>query len=322
MNPTVYFVASHKNPAQVYRLASTLRKGSPDCHIVIHHDPKGEPLDPVQLRAINAHSIKPALAVEWGDITHVDMILHSLRWIQQSLDYDWLVFISGQDYPVKPIRLIERELHDSRYDGFLRGFPVLEPNSWPAREGHLRYYYRYFKLPRLPYYYRLPAPIKALLTDLRKTLCAAQPLLTIRLGPRVKTRIGFRRLATPFSASFKCYGGPEWFSLNRLAVKYVIEYVDRQRRLYDFYKPTYIPDESFFNTILLNNTALSFSQNNKRYVHWAKDVKYGGSSPQIIRTEDIEALRHTDAHFARKFDTGIDSEVLDLIDRELLNRSV
>jgi hypothetical protein len=54
--------------------------------------------------------------------------------------------------------------------------------------------------------------------------------------------------------------------------------------------------------------------NNLRYIDWS----LGGASPKILKIEDTEKIGQSGKFFARKFDTDIDSEILDWIDANLL----
>ena len=152
----VYFITSHTKPRQVLRLCSTLRKGSPLAEIVVHHDPTAEPLDAHTLSALRIHLIPNPIAVRWGDFSLTEAILFSMRWIEQNVEYDWLIYVSGQDYPVRPLRTIEADLTASKSDAFVTAFLCDDPGHWPAGEGFKRYYFRYFDLPHFPYYYRSP----------------------------------------------------------------------------------------------------------------------------------------------------------------------
>src|SRR5689334_7292370 len=105
-----YLVASHTLPPQVLRLMSALRRGSPDCVLISHHDNRSSSLHRGPLDALEVLQIEPPSAVGWGEFSLLAMELRCLRWALEHADFDWLVLISGQDYPIRPLAEIERSL--------------------------------------------------------------------------------------------------------------------------------------------------------------------------------------------------------------------
>jgi hypothetical protein len=107
-----YLVLSYVHPALVERLVATLRAGSPDAVIAVHHDDRRCALGHVD-------ALPPA-PIEWGHGTQLAAVLRCLRWVHERADFDWLVLLSGQDYPVRPIPRIEAELTAAPVDAFIR----------------------------------------------------------------------------------------------------------------------------------------------------------------------------------------------------------
>ena len=75
-----------------------------------------------------------------------------------------------------------------------------------------------------------------------------------------------------------------------------------------------MPDEAFFQTIL-SGSGLSFVNDDGRYAKWGHA---GAQSPEILRSADIPAIVESGKYFARKFDIGVDSGALDLLDDRTL----
>ena len=93
MTPRVaYLVMSYLGPVE--RLVATLRAGSPDALVAVHHDPRVRPLGEV-----DALRIAPR-PIAWGHGSQLLAVLHALRTIRDRAD--WFVLLSGQDYPVRP----------------------------------------------------------------------------------------------------------------------------------------------------------------------------------------------------------------------------
>lgn len=110
------------------------------------------------------------------------------------------------------------------------------------------------------------------------------------------------------------YGGSSYWWLSREAVDYIRRFIAERPDFYRFFKHVDIPDESFFHTILINSPLRESVVNDElRYVDWTRDPM-----PAVLGVGDLETLRRSAKLLARKFDSTIDAEILDRIDRELL----
>ena len=308
-----YLIFSHTNPTQVLRLAKAIRRSSRFAHIVIHHDISKSRLHVPD--GAQVHLIPNPVAVEWADFSQVEMFLHSTAWILEHLAFDWLVVISGQDYPVEPLADFEARLETSGQDAFAEHFPALTAATWPKHTGERRYYFRYCRVPRIAHYYMLPESLKRRLNGAKSWFNDAQPFVTIRTGPRkIPTQVGLRRLRVPFNGDFVCYGGADWFNLNKKSVRKIHEFVIDHPRVVNHYRSTYLPSESFVPTILLNDPDLRVFNDSCRYVAWEGT---SAASPRIIRASDLDKVFESRHPFARKFDENIDADVLDLLDARI-----
>jgi hypothetical protein len=318
----LYLITSHRNPDQVHRLARTLRRGSPRSPIVIHHDQSRTHLDPQGFPGLDGLHVLPfSIPVEWGDMSIVEMNLRSFEWVLRHLDFDWLVLLSGQDYPIKPVEEIESSLLNARHDGLMER-PSEVPNRILTEDKArirysftFRYFYRYFRLPRWPGSSLIPLRVRRSLTAaLWKGLPRVQHLLFLHpMPPGVNVRLGFRRLRTPFTTTFRCYKASPWFSLNRRAVDRLVATGRRERDLWRYYQRTVIPDESFFQTILFNDPSFTFHDDNMVYSKWTPS----SGSPEVLTAKDLQEIVASGKHFARKFDINVDTGILDLLDEYL-----
>jgi len=72
------------------------------------------------------------------------MVLRCYAWLLERVEFDWVVTVSGQDYPIRPPAQIERKLAAGPYDGYVEGWEVARP-PWTRRQGDefsRRYHYR------------------------------------------------------------------------------------------------------------------------------------------------------------------------------------
>ncbi|XP_029456472.1 xylosyltransferase 2 [Rhinatrema bivittatum] len=126
-------------------------------------------------------------------------------------------------------------------------------------------------------------------------------------------------------------GGSDWFSLTRTFVAYVIYTQDEMvAQLRQFYTYTLLPAESFFHTVLENSRACdTLVDNNLRVTNWNRKlgckcqykhiVDWCGCSPNDFKPQDFLRLQQLSrpTFFARKFESTVNQEVLDILDSHL-----
>lgn len=307
----VYLILSHGSGVQLPRLVHTLKCGSPDAAVVIHHDAKGN-LPTTIDTDINAGIllVTPRIEVQWGEYSLLDAILSSLRFIATHFDFRWVSLISEQDYPAKPLHAIESELDMTPYDAFIRSTPV----TWADYAA--RYYLQYFRLPRNPYDYRVPASIRTLTHRLRRIINTRQNFMRFEGGLRgVSNYVGFRYRMAPFDGSFVCHKGSTWFAMSSKAINYLLKFEVDEPAVLDWYKRTWVPDESYFQTVLKNAESLNVCEDHRRFIKW--DATHL-AHPKTLTIADLPEILKSDKHFARKVDAMVDSVLLDELDRLIL----
>jgi hypothetical protein len=306
----VYLVLSHVHPPQVVRLVRLLRTGSDQSHVLLHHDESSTHLDPRLLAGLDNVHLLPHQPITWGTFSWVDVVLRSIRWALENLDFDWLVLLSGQDYPIRPVPEIERFLAATEYDGFLKGFP-LQSRPETAGEDLQRYLYRYYRIPLGSGLVSRSVGPRGRGEDLARKIRGAQPLMSLKRGPS-GLYVGIRRLGVPFDEGFRWYRGSTWFTLSRKGVAVLNRFARTNRRLMRYFRRMWIPEESFVPTVILNQPDLRVHLDHLRFIRFR-----GGRHPDVLTIRDAEEVLSSNKHFGRKFDTVIDSRILDLIDRQV-----
>ncbi|XP_018423372.1 PREDICTED: xylosyltransferase 2 isoform X1 [Nanorana parkeri] len=126
-------------------------------------------------------------------------------------------------------------------------------------------------------------------------------------------------------------GGSDWFALTRKFVNYVTYTQDfLVSELRRFYKYTLLPAESFFHTVLENSHDCdTLVDNNLRVTNWNRKlgcrcqykhiVDWCGCSPNDFKPQDVVRLQQLSrpTFFARKFESAVNQEVLDILDAHL-----
>lgn len=307
----LYLIQSHKNAEQIYRLVQTIRKSSPNSYILVSHDFRACDLDVTPLRNL------PDVEVISGiggrvDFSIIQGYLNAVDWLfRHNIEFDWLINLSGQDYPTQPLSQIEKFLEETEYDGFLDFFNALyEPTIWGIQQTRERYLYQYW-YPNV----NLPLVLKKIIHSLGKIVNERQDFLKISCSFG-RFQVGILATYPPFKQSFLCYVGSYFHTLSKKCVEFLYEYSNNNIHLLDYYKKTCVPDESFIQTILVNSGKFNFCHDFKRYIDFSNSSRDG--HPRTLTVEDYPKIVKKDCHFARKFDLAKDSKILDMLDARIL----
>jgi hypothetical protein len=117
------------------------------------------------------------------------------------------------------------------------------------------------------------------------------------------------------------YIGNQWKIVSRQFCQFVCHdpSVDRYK---SFYRNTFIADEGFFQTVMMNTAEHGEVVNDDlRMIDWVPDgdIKL---RPRTFTTADAAALTESSALFARKFDIEEDSRILAILEAHLLASDV
>ncbi len=126
-------------------------------------------------------------------------------------------------------------------------------------------------------------------------------------------RTGIARRFLPDAAP---YIGTQWKAVTRSFCEFVCNDV-RADRFKTFYRRSFIADEAFFQTVLMNHAGQGEVMNDDlRMIDWVPDGKIK-LRPRNFGSADIVALRRSPDLFARKFDAAEDRHVLSLLEAHL-----
>jgi hypothetical protein len=90
-------------------------------------------------------------AIAWGNMILEGARWRMYRWILHHLEVDWVVLLSEQDYPIRPLAELRKRLAEADADAFIRGRRVDQiADARERREWERPYFYQYrWSLPRL-----------------------------------------------------------------------------------------------------------------------------------------------------------------------------
>jgi hypothetical protein len=282
-----YIISAYKYPDQLIRLIGRLATG--DAQFLVHVDKRTDSAAYRTMvtgaeRVASVRFLKRHTSY-WGGFGHVAATLEGIsELVRNEVEYDYAILLTGQDYPIKSNSHIQRFLRARRGQLFLEYFPLPHP-EWQHQgmdriEGwHWHVRGRYYRLT--------PGP-----------------------------RFPFKR---KIPHGLRPFGGSSYWCLTRDSLEFVDRWTADHPRYVEFFKRVEVPDELFFQTIILNSPFRERVQNdNLRHVEW-RDPE--SASPAILGAADFPTLAQSPKLFARKFDMTVDAGVLDLIDRHLLARS-
>ncbi|MCO5934670.1 beta-1,6-N-acetylglucosaminyltransferase [Mucilaginibacter sp. RB4R14] len=289
-----YIIIAHKAPAQLHRLISRLNDGKSE--FFIHIDKKADlkQFDNLNDFGNSLHFLE-RFDSKWGSLGAIQPFLSGLIAIKDSeTEFDRIMLLSGQDYPIKSNDEIDEFFVSSPYSVFINYFPIPNYERWPGSDrGGL---YRVDK-----YYFGLEW----------------YELFSSRFLNLVSAYVPFLRREIP--NGMKPFTGQTWWNLDTYALNYILNYVAQHPEYLHFHKNTFVADEVFVQMIIGNSTderlLNSIENSEKRFTIWEK---VSNPHPVILKVTDFMAIASSDDLFARKFDETVDSEILDLIDAKIL----
>lgn len=277
-----YLIRAHHAPAQLARLVRRLDTGNATffVHVNARTDDAVYGAIAGALSGIESVHWVPRRPVYYAGFSLVRATLAGVEeLLRADPPVDYALLLSGQDYPLRPAAEIEEFFEEHAGSSFLHHYALPTP-EWADEDGGLRRV-RYVWLERLRIRNRL-----------------------VRL-PLVRRR---------FPAGLEPYGGSAFWCLSRECLEQVQRFTRERPDVVRFFHHTLIPDELFFQTIVMNSPLKDTVVNDDlRYVHWL-----GGMRPKTLGEDDFEELVGSGKLFARKFDAERDPAVLDRLDRDVL----
>ena len=161
----------------------------------------------------NVSFVMPPLQTRWGTFAVAEAAARAIRLLYEAPTApDWFVLLSGADYPIKPAAQIRDDFAMSPWDAHIH-HELIDPNHF-AHDWQRLCYKRYF--------------------------CRRIQL------PLLRRLFWLRRPFSPFSGGFRCYAGEFWFSANRRAAEYVVDFYATRPALAAYYQRAPTTDEIVF----------------------------------------------------------------------------
>ncbi|RYZ24698.1 MAG: hypothetical protein EOO10_20140 [Chitinophagaceae bacterium] len=296
-----YLILAHRYPQQLTRLIQRLD----DDNVVffVHIDKKvDEATYGMLVKSIsNKRNVRliRRYTCYWAGFGIMQATLQGIREIIESGEpFDHIVLLSGQDYPIKPKKYIHSFFAKNKGISFVehRPFPrpewIEEKGGWDrvkmwhfiGQDDHRVYPGENVFKKRLQFLNRFWNKIYAYLPVMERKL-------PLQMHP---------------------YGGAQFWSLARRHALYIYSFIQKHPVYERFFRFVFVPDEILVQTII-GNAGLQDEVHNDT-LHFVEWYRPGA----VLVSSDKENICNTYHLFARKFDTTIDSAIMDFIDNDIL----
>ncbi|MGJ1194482.1 beta-1,6-N-acetylglucosaminyltransferase [Sphingobacterium siyangense] len=307
----IYIITAHKNPLQLNRLISVLNDSN--SFFYIHLDLKSD-LDTFKsiISSPNIYFIPNRVDCIWADFSQVEATLNLIDAVIENgiICSSQVTFLSGQDYPIKDLKYINKFLFENYGTSYITTESILKEDT-----GFLKKLYAY-KINKSSnkndfIFFSNKNPLKSVLFFLAGKINFDQ--LSIVLKKRVM----------PFA--MEPFRGSNWWSMPIETLVSIKDFVNENYiELKSFFQYVVSADEYFFQTILMylyKNDSDIVIKSSLTYDNWLRE---GVPLPVTFTVDDLDELvsQPDGKIFARKFDYDVDRNILDLLDSKynLINK--
>lgn len=307
-------VLAHSEPEQLAKLMTALNHPQVSVYLHIDSKPSIEPFHAAFKQAgVEDVTWLKRRRTMWGTTDTVDAELDG---ISQAVagGCDYVVLISGSDFPLRPIGDIVRFFADSGDRTYLEARALPNSDEAPGEfEGRSRIEF---------YSYRLPGAVLTCVPYGEDTSGLSRKMRAANLVLRLWTMFRPARKFPSYAAPFK---GSHWFNLSRSAATYLLEFLRDHPDYRRYHDDTVCGDEIFVHSVLRGT---SFADQHEivnddlRYVVWGEAA---GPHPRVLTPKDLPDMLSSGDLFARKVSSReqpeLFAELLELINSDEQNGS-
>lgn len=297
MKKIAYLILAHNDPIHLEKLIGKINFS---CDIYIHIDNK-TPLDlfsKITLKE-NIFFCKNRISVSWGGISMIQAQLELINCaLNSQIDYSHLVFLSGSDYPIKPIKYIYNFFTENADKEYIKYIDMRE-----SPEHYLRQIkFKWFNEPILKKEFNNYG---------------------VYLDKGVRKILTLLRLRNKWDENLIPYFGSQWCALTLQSAKYIVFFLKNNPNFWNINKYSFSPDEHFFHTIIGNSCFASHASGLQKYKGrgtWrlANFHLIDSSLSKWFSVDDFEEIAKSDMLFVRKVRSSDGSKLVDKINSKLL----
>ena len=301
-----FLILAHKNPDQLKRLVSVLL--NVNSKVFIHIDSKSDVnAFHKAMQELNNQNIVfvKSRNTKWSTISvteaRIDLLKESISisdWVP-----DYIVMLSGQTYPIKPLTELFAFLEKNEGVSFIEHFSlpckILGENSGMDRINC----YSYSIGNRLITYF--PRGFKTTFNIRGKIINIIMSVFHV-FKPKRK-----------FPSYIKPFYGIDWWVITKDAVEYILDFINAHPDYHKYNRHTKQTCEIYFPSILAGADFKGKLVNNS--LHFMLWESQGSGHTANLTENNFNQIIKSDAFFARKFDICENKDVLDRIDAEILS---
>ena len=287
---------AHKDPDLINtQIKQFLFSGNTD--IYIHIDSKSVSMKDRIVEDPHVFYINNNISITWGDDSMMRALFNSWNEIfHAGKEYDYFIITTGQDLVVK-----------NNLDAFLLNnngkiwIDACEQDAWRRRI--LSYTFPRFFCKDL-------SKKKYIFTRILRSLY----FRTLSLGLAPKRKLSFDISQIKFYYSFN------WSVMPFYVFQYCVNFLNDNPSFKEVFLNTILPEDSFLGTLLMNSPYkkdVVINQSNQcitQTFHYPFTVH-----PKILTVDDIPQIESSNCFFARKFDSQIDSAVIQYFSNKVIN---
>ncbi|WP_343688020.1 beta-1,6-N-acetylglucosaminyltransferase [Chitinophaga sp.] len=276
-----YLITAYRDFDHLTRLIDNIQ--GEDTEIFVHIDRKCSYVLPDTLRR-RTHLLEDRFLVNWGGFSLTLAFVSLMDACRQQGYYDFILLISGQDFPVASNEEIQRFLSLHRGCEFV-AHHQLPFDGWSHSNGGLdRFQYEW--------------PIDEMGFAAAREVVAEQQR---------------RGVCRKFPSQLSPYGGSCWLTISYGLMAYVCDYIAANFDwIYPFFRKVLLADEILLHSIIMNSPYRHQVVNNDlRYIDWYS----GPDFPRTLTMEDADKIAQSGCLFARKFDNNVDAAVIDQLEQ-------
>lgn len=305
-----YLILAHKNPLQLSRMIERLDDGA--SKFFIHLDAK-TPIEPFAACLEGAHIrfIDKRERCVWGDFSIVQATIRLME--AASKEQGIFILMSGQDYPIQSQGYINDFLERNKEFDFIEIEPLEEKWKPKMVKDKLEHYHILHSEERGNSNCYAPFRHCSVFQKLRTLTHLLKGRLSVK---NFKLLCSLPKRVTPFERQ---YAGSQFWAFSERTFYAMLHYIrEHKAALEGYYKYTSSPDEIYFHSVLMDLVAKDSTIKLKDPITYVNYFRKNN----VFVSEDFDKLTSAKGKlFARKFDTEVDTEILDKLDSYQENES-
>lgn len=306
----VYILLVFDNPSQIKKLILSLNSKS--VYFYIHVDKKVNQniFENCLSGFTNVKFVdtKNRYEISWGDNKMVKSILNLLKLVNTNHKTGYCVLLSNNDYPIKSNDNI-RKYFINRYGNSFIAINPLDSKSNIFNQRLKSYKFELSKIRK---------DLVIIPSIWEKSFYCLKTIKSIKKVLSSKSRFNLKKLLFKriHPIGIEPYWGSPWWALPTEIISEVLIFCEKNPKYVKFHEDTFISDEIFFQTILFHLKQIGKINTNLDLRCTFMNFKDNESSPEILLKEDFNEIINLPERFlfARKFDSTIDNQIINMID--------